>query len=618
MDYTAGLTDYTSSLDYDLGSVSTYDAVNLNTAVEVRLSGEVPSDLSTAVLANLSSVLTTLASSTSTASPGETETTVSTLEVITDILTSTDEDPLSPRTPRYPYGSLGFTAASAFIISILGSFGNLLTIIALPMSKKLRTTATAFVVNLAVVELLFCVFILPMSGAQYLFLQQRGKSLLSNEDCIFFTVVRYTLTQVELQTILAIALTRALAVATPRLYSGINQPVVIGCYIAGIWIYSFCLKLPPAFEVFGEYTFNERTMECDMASTDSKARQTYILVEAVIPVLLIFVLYIFVFVMVIRRAFMRQRKFSKNFLPPAQPTQVKLSSARVARAASRGGGTAKVAPPPSSTASTSSNSGNQRKGSNSSFRSLKKRMSESSLRSRFTHQSSTISQRLSTNRRDMRVARTIFIIFILVLVCSVPVAMVHAVDRNVEFPVRFLLLHVLYWVQYCLNMVVYVLMNQQYRDAYVDCLARVFPRFKQHHGRRFFWEKASISSRPQPNYTSSRPANQGDSSAAEVEQTAAVTQGNNAQGRLTAIPEGHSSSAGNDSVFSDQQKIVQQDLLEKEIKKAEISEDEEGCSDSEGSDQDGVDEEQALVDKEHWITKNGSTGGSLPDDESKV
>ncbi|XP_071547257.1 protein trapped in endoderm-1-like isoform X3 [Panulirus ornatus] len=605
MDYTAGLTDYTSSLDYDLGSVSTYDAVNLNTAVEVRLSGEVPSDLSTAVLANLSSVLTTLASSTSTASPGETETTVSTLEVITDILTSTDEDPLSPRTPRYPYGSLGFTAASAFIISILGSFGNLLTIIALPMSKKLRTTATAFVVNLAVVELLFCVFILPMSGAQYLFLQQRGKSLLSNEDCIFFTVVRYTLTQVELQTILAIALTRALAVATPRLYSGINQPVVIGCYIAGIWIYSFCLKLPPAFEVFGEYTFNERTMECDMASTDSKARQTYILVEAVIPVLLIFVLYIFVFVM------------------------VKLSSARVARAASRGGGTAKVAPPPSSTASTSSNSGNQRKGSNSSFRSLKKRMSESSLRSRFlraarllnrkrTHQSSTISQRLSTNRRDMRVARTIFIIFILVLVCSVPVAMVHAVDRNVEFPVRFLLLHVLYWVQYCLNMVVYVLMNQQYRDAYVDCLARVFPRFKQHHGRRFFWEKASISSRPQPNYTSSRPANQGDSSAAEVEQTAAVTQGNNAQGRLTAIPEGHSSSAGNDSVFSDQQKIVQQDLLEKEIKKAEISEDEEGCSDSEGSDQDGVDEEQALVDKEHWITKNGSTGGSLPDDESKV
>lgn len=80
------------------------------------------------------------------------------------------------------------------------------------MSKKLRTTATAFVVNLAVVELLFCVFILPMSGAQYLVLQHTEESLLSNRDCIFFAVTRYTLTQVELQTILAIALTRCVCV----------------------------------------------------------------------------------------------------------------------------------------------------------------------------------------------------------------------------------------------------------------------------------------------------------------------------------------------------------------------------------------------------------------------
>lgn len=161
-------------------------------------------------------------------------------------------------------------------------------------------------------------------------------------------------------------------------------------------------------------------------------------------------------------------------------------------------------------------------------------------------------------------------------------------------------------------------MNQQYRDAYVDCLARVFPRFKRHRGLRFFWERASISSRPQPNCTSSRPANQADSSAAEVEPPTAGNQGANAQGRLTAIPEGHSSSAGNDSVLSDQQKIIHPDPPKEDIEKDEICKDEEGCSESEGSDQDDVDEQQALVDKEHWVTKNGSTGRSLPDDECKV
>ncbi|XP_063591075.1 G-protein coupled receptor moody-like isoform X2 [Penaeus indicus] len=511
----------------------------------------------------------------------------------------------------YPKNMLGFTAACAFILAVIGTFGNLLTIIALPMSKKLRTTATAFVVNLAVVELLFCVFILPMSGAQYLVLQHTEESLLSNRDCIFFAVTRYTLTQVELQTILAIALTRALAVSLPRLYAIINRPVIMGCYITGIWIYSFLLKMPTAFGLLGNYTFNSQTMECDMSNKNKKSRLIMILIEAVIPVLTIIILYIFVFVMVIRRALMRKKKFS-TVLPP--PPQVKLSTARVNRASSRG----KVPPAASSTTSASSTSGpNQRKGSNSSFRSLKKMVSESNLRARFTHQSSTVSQRLSTSRRDMRVARTIFIIFVLVLVCSVPVMMIHILDPQVKHPVRFLFLHILYWIQYCLNLVVYVLMNRQYRDAYVECLARVFPRFKQHHGRRFFWEKASISSKPPHANTSTRPrldsaGNPGDSIVScdgDPPSTAGGQPGAIApQGRLSAIPEGHSSSAANDSVFSDPHK---KDSKDEEAGKR-------GGEESSGESEDEGEEQRALVDREHWLSKNGSTADRLPESECKV
>ncbi|XP_069185088.1 protein trapped in endoderm-1 isoform X4 [Procambarus clarkii] len=578
--------DFTStSMALDPEGVASYTASSLESAISsTRVSGSGLTDM--AVLTNLTAAVAALASTTST--PWE------------DTTIEGGQAGGGHSTPKYPYNMLGFTAASAFIISILGTFGNLLTIIALPLSKKLRTTATAFVVNLAVVELLFCVFILPMSGAQYLYLQQTNDSLLTNRDCVFFTSVRYTLTQVELQTILAIAFTRALAVSVPKLYTAINRPTIMGCYIAGIWMYSLFLKLPPALGLVGEYGFNEDTMECDMTKGSIKARYFYIVVEAVIPVLLIFILYTFVFIM------------------------VKLSSARVARAASRS--KSKVVSPQSSIASTSttSTSAGQRKDSNSSFRSLKRLVSESNLRSRFTHQSSNVSQRLTTNRRDMRVARTIFIIFLLVLVCSVPVACVHAIDTKVKFPVRFLLLHVLYWVQYCLNVVVYVFMNRQYRDAYVECLARVFPRFKAHHGRRFFWEKASVSSKPQPNYTSSKPVNQFDSSASEADPAAAVPQGAAIQGRLTAIPEGHSSSAANDSVFSDPQKKAQENSSKEELKRNKIHEDGEGSIDSDESDGDyddvnkGIDEEQVLMDREHWVTKNGSTASSLPDDEAKL
>ncbi|MPC46623.1 G-protein coupled receptor moody [Portunus trituberculatus] len=243
--------------------------------------------------------------------------------------------------------------------------------------------------------------------------------------------------------------------------------------------------------------------------------------------------------------------------------------------------------------------------------------------SRVTRQSSNMSQRLTSTRRDMRVARTIFIIFLLVLVCSVPVAVVHTIDPTVGRPVRFLLVHILYWFQYCLNVVVYVLMNRQYRDAYVDCLARVFPRFKRHRGLRFFWEKASISSRPQPNLTS-KANNPADSSASEADQTVTGIPVAVCRPPLTAIPEGHSSSAANDSVFSEpQQKTPEEPFINKykeEENKYEDDSDKEDERERGNVDEEkGEDEEEnhSLINTEHWVTRNGDTV-SEPDFESKV
>ncbi|CAL4082020.1 unnamed protein product, partial [Meganyctiphanes norvegica] len=125
-----------------------------------------------------------------------------------DMMNTSMEEASKRDDEPYPFYVLGFTSGACFTIGILGTMGNLLTIIALPLKPRLRTTATAFVVNLAVAELLFCVFILPMAGADYAHLQYTGDPLLSDKACKFFATLRYTLTQVELQTILAIALTR--------------------------------------------------------------------------------------------------------------------------------------------------------------------------------------------------------------------------------------------------------------------------------------------------------------------------------------------------------------------------------------------------------------------------
>lgn len=108
-----------------------------------------------------------------------------------------------------------------------------------------------------------------------------------------------------------------------------------------------------------------------------------------------------------------------------------------------------------------------------------------------------------TNRRDMRVARTIFIIFMMVLICSVPVAVIHAIESSEKQPSLFLGVHILYWLQYCLNVAVYVLMNRQYREAYVELLARLFPIWERYKGFTFPWENPSTSSKHGHGFSSS-------------------------------------------------------------------------------------------------------------------
>lgn len=94
------------------------------------------------------------------------------------------------------------------------------------------------------------------------------------------------------------------------------------------------------------------------------------------------------------------------------------------------------------------------------------------------------------------------------------------------------------------------------------------------------------------------------------------------QGRLTAIPEGHSSSAANDSVFSDPQKKSPvepvMDENNKKINNYEVDSDREEEEEKENERQsEEENEEDTLLDAEHWVTKNGTTV-SQPDSESMV
>ena len=57
------------------------------------------------------------------------------------------------------YGERVFGAIIVIIVSVVGIFGNSMIILSVIISKKLRTSTNAFVVNLGVADLLTCLFL---------------------------------------------------------------------------------------------------------------------------------------------------------------------------------------------------------------------------------------------------------------------------------------------------------------------------------------------------------------------------------------------------------------------------------------------------------------------------
>lgn len=70
----------------------------------------------------------------------------------------------------------------------------------------------------------------------------------------------------------------------------------------------------------------------------------------------------------------------------------------------------------------------------------------------------------------MHVTKMVFLIFLCFLVCYLPITLVKIFDKNVKYPVIHVIGYILIYLSSCLNPVIYVTMNKQYRHAYLNTL----------------------------------------------------------------------------------------------------------------------------------------------------
>ncbi|KAK3877258.1 hypothetical protein Pcinc_018013 [Petrolisthes cinctipes] len=315
---------------------------------------------------------------------------------------------------KAPRWALILTATLAILIAVLGFFGNLLTILALPYARSLRTNqATFLVINLAVAEGIFCITILPLSAAHLVNLSDRGSSLFTSQACNVFVYLRYVNIQAELLSIAAIAINRCILIAVPKKYPTIFTTKKTLLLIATIWTLSIVVMLVPLLGAYGSFTYNEETDECDFDDSGrfgNAPRKVFLALGSILPCIVVIVSYSYIYY--------KARQSSAKMRERCQDSQSSSQGSR-AMTPSRG------------------------------------------LRS-----------------RDIRIARTIGVIFIAFIIQN------HTL---------LLLLHPLYWLQYCINVFIYVFMNQQYRDAYVNYIARWWPDFRELSRRRFRWKEEQVS-----------------------------------------------------------------------------------------------------------------------------
>lgn len=155
--------------------------------------------------------------------------------------------------------------ASMFLfIAVAGTIGNSLVILSVLASKKLRTTTNAFVVNLAVADLLTSLCV-PWNAVTLL-----GFNGLPIPEmiCSIVAGVLFTCIGCSLYTLASIAIYRVALITRPfQVYRKEFNRKMVAIIIVLIWIIPCCVVIIPPFFDIGELGYNRKYFTCSGKSS---------------------------------------------------------------------------------------------------------------------------------------------------------------------------------------------------------------------------------------------------------------------------------------------------------------------------------------------------------------
>ncbi|XP_032517985.2 G-protein coupled receptor moody-like isoform X1 [Danaus plexippus] len=307
---------------------------------------------------------------------------------------------------------LTFAAIVTGIIMIIGLFGNLLTVVALLKCPKVRNVAAAFIISLCIADFLFCAMVLPFAiSGFWTRTWSHGGAL-----CKLVPFLRYGNVGVSLLSIALITLNRYIMIAHHSWYGRVYRKHNIALMIIFSWMFSYGMQIPTLIGVWGKFDYDPELGTCSIVTDEfgRSAKTALFVIAFIVPALLIFICYARIF-WVVHSSEQRMREHQR---------------------------------------SQSTNAGSL----NNDKRSTIKDTRETKAR-----------------RNEWRITKMVLAIFLSFLVCYLPITIAKVADSHVHFPVFHIAGYLLLYASACVNPIIYVIMNAQYRAAYKAALCCSLP-----------------------------------------------------------------------------------------------------------------------------------------------
>uniref|UniRef100_A0A8C4T6T1 G-protein coupled receptors family 1 profile domain-containing protein n=1 Tax=Erpetoichthys calabaricus TaxID=27687 RepID=A0A8C4T6T1_ERPCA len=326
-------------------------------------------------------------------------------------------------------------------VTLVGTVGNSLTLLAFATDRKLQTPFNVLILNLTVADLLYCTFLQPISVDSYLHLRWRcGPGF-----CRLFGLLLFLSNSVSILTLCLIAVSRYLLIAHRQTFERIFCRTGLALILLSTW----ALGLASFGPLWNVYVFAKQVCTCSFHRVRGQPYTT----------IMLFFYFIFAqscvglfYFLIYRKVRLASKNLEQYKLPRAAPTKTPVEKP--------------VVDADSGVESISTNVTDV-----SEISEMSARLPKSSVAVGSTAVPSAPKDSDSEFRRVTRMCFTVFLCFIF---CFVPFLLLNIFDKKGRAPqVLHMLCANLTWLNSCINPILYAAMNRQFSQAYRNLLGRV-------------------------------------------------------------------------------------------------------------------------------------------------